>query len=283
MENKKKKKYGIKKSLTEEYKETKKVPLLVYFILRGLVILCMILQMIRGDINNALLCLLALGLLLVPYTIQRRLNISLPNTLEIIIYLFIFASAILGEINNFYGIIPYWDKMLHTLNGFLCAAIGFGTVDLLNKSKAKIRLSAKYLCLVAFCFSMTIGVLWEFYEYSADKIILSDMQKDTIVSTISTVELEPDKNNKSVVIKNIDKTILYDKDGNIIGTIDSGYLDIGLNDTMEDLIVNFVGASIFCVLSYIYLSSGKKRQQNFINNFVPTKVKNVKNNKKIKV
>ena len=83
------------------YKETKRSSLLVYLILRILVILCMILQILHGDIMNALLCLLSLILLLLPIVIQQKFEITLPNTLEIILYLFIFSAEILGEINNF--------------------------------------------------------------------------------------------------------------------------------------------------------------------------------------
>ena len=169
------------------YKETKRSSLLVYLILRLLVIICMILQLLHGDIMNAMLCLLSLILLILPMAIQNKFAITLPNTLEIIIYLFIFSAEILGEINNFYHLIPYWDTILHTLNGFLATAVGFSLIDLLNKNSRKINLSPIYLCLVAFSFSMTIGVLWEFFEYTADKLLLLDMQKDTIITRISSV------------------------------------------------------------------------------------------------
>lgn len=251
------------------YKETKRSSLLVYLILRLLVIICMILQLLHGDINNALLCLLSLVLLLLPLMIQTKFAITLPNTLEIFIYLFIFAAEILGEINNFYHLIPYWDTILHTLNGFLATAIGFSLVELLNKNSKKFNLSPIYLCLVAFCFSMTIGVLWEFFEYAADKYFLLDMQKDEIITTISTVTLDETQSNKAIVIPNIDHTILYDQNNNIIATIENGYLDIGLNDTIQDLFVNFIGAVIFSIFGYFYLAQNKKSK--FITNFVPTK------------
>ena len=175
---------------------------------------------------------MSLILFTIPGLIKIKLKITLPSVLEIIIYIFIFSAEILGEIYNFYGNIPNWDLMLHTINGFLCAAVGFSLIDLLNKNSKKLKLSPFYVTLVAFCFSMTVGVCWEFFEYTADKVLLYDMQKDTLVSTISTVELDPEKSNKAVVINNINKTILYDTNGNEIATIDGGYLDIGLYDTM---------------------------------------------------
>lgn len=253
------------------YKETKRSSLLVYLILRGLVIVCMILQLIHGSISNALLCLLSLALLLLPMIIQRRFEITLPNSLEITIYLFIFSAEILGEINNFYHLIPYWDTILHTLNGFLATAVGFSLVDLLNDNSNNFNLSPIYLCLVAFSFSMTIGVLWEFFEYGADKYLHLDMQKDEIINKISTTELTKEENNKSVKIEDINKTIIYDKNNKELAIIDNGYLDIGLNDTMKDLFVNLIGAIIFCFFGYFYLT--KKNNNNFVENFIPKKGK----------
>ena len=196
--------------LKKEYKETKKSSLLVYFILRFLVILCLIRQIILGHLDSALLCILSLFLLILPIIIQRKFKITLPNTLEAIIYIFIFSAEILGEIYNFYGNIPNWDLMLHTLNGFLCAAIGLSLIDLLNKNSKSIHLSPLYVAIASFCFSMTIGVCWEFFEYGADKILNTDMQKDELITSISSVEFDPFQENKAKMIKGINKTILYD-------------------------------------------------------------------------
>lgn len=253
------------------YKETKRSSLLVYLILRILVILCMILQLIHGDIQNAMLCLLSLILLIIPIIIQRKFEITLPNTLEITIYLFIFSAEILGEINNFYHLIPYWDTILHTLNGFLATAVGFSLIDLLNKNSKKFNLSPVYLCLVAFSFSMTIGVLWEFFEYAADKFFMLDMQKDEIITEISSVTLDETHSNNPIIIDEITKTIIYNQNGEQIEIISNGYLDIGLNDTMKDLFVNFIGAMIFSTFSYFYLIDKDKKSSHLIKNFVPIK------------
>ena len=108
-----KKRINAQKMIKMAYKETKRSSLAIYLILRFLVVICMILQIIRGDLNNALLCLLSLVLLFAPLFIQNKYEITLPDSLEISIYLFIFSAEILGEINNFYGIIPHWDTCLH--------------------------------------------------------------------------------------------------------------------------------------------------------------------------
>ena len=259
----------IGKQLIQAYKETKKRSILVYLILRALVIFSMIRQILRGDLNGAFLCILSLIFFTIPGLIKYKFKITLPSVLETIIYLFIFAAEILGEIYNFYGNIPNWDLMLHTINGFLCAAVGFSLIDLLNENSKKIKLSPIYVTLVAFCFSMTVGICWEFFEYTVDKVLLYDMQKDTLISTMSTVKLDEKESNKSVVVKDINKTILYDENGKEIAVIDGGYLDIGLNDTMEDLFVNLLGAVTFSTIGYFYIKNRDKYK--FAEHFIPVK------------
>ncbi len=87
--------------IKRKYKETKEKSLLVYLILRFLVIICMILEILRGDLNNAFLCFLSLLLFTIPTLIEDKFKIGIPSLLESIIYLFIFSAEILGEINNF--------------------------------------------------------------------------------------------------------------------------------------------------------------------------------------
>ncbi|MCI9063274.1 MAG: hypothetical protein HFJ17_01540, partial [Clostridia bacterium] len=110
-------------------------------------------------------------------------------------------------------------------------------------------------------------VLWEFFEFGADRYLKLDMQKDQIVSRISSVELDPNHSNKAIVIENIKQTQIYTDDG--VTIIDGGYLDIGLNDTIKDLFVNFIGAITFSVIGYIYI---KNRDENsFASNFIPVR------------
>ena len=175
----------------------------LYVFLRFSVIAILILEILHGNWNNAFLCILTLALFLLPVVLDKKFNIELPTVLEIIILLFIYAAEILGEIQNFYGIFKSWDTMLHTINGFIMAAIGFSLIDILNNSdRFHINLTPIFVALVAFCFSMTIGVLWEFFEYGMDVVTKTDMQKDRIVSTISTTMLTED--NEELVIDNIE-------------------------------------------------------------------------------
>lgn len=259
------------KLVKENIKDFDKKTIAVYFTLRLLVILVMIIQILHGNWEAVFLCVLTLFLFLVPFFIDKKLKIDLPTPLEIVILLFIFAAEILGEIQNFYGIFPYWDMLLHTLNGFLCGAIGFSLIDILNENKNKkktFKLSPIYVALVAFCFSMTIGVLWEFFEYGVDKVMKYDMQKDKIVENISSVLLNENGENFPVILENIlSTTIYYQENGEIREENIKGYLDIGLNDTMEDLLVNFIGAFTFSIFGYLYIKNREKYR--LVEGFIP--------------
>lgn len=259
-----------KKRWTEEQYKHKKSSIIVYLVLRFLVILCLIGQILHQDWNNVFLCVLTLVLFTIPDIIDKRLHIALPNTLEIIILLFIFSAEILGEIQNFYGFFTHWDTILHTINGFLCAAIGFSLIDILNRNeKFHIQLSPAFVALVAFCFSMTVGVLWEFFEYGLDQTTRTDTQKDTIVQSISSVSLQPEGKNIPVVIDQIDHTVVfYTKDGlEQQITIPGGYLDIGIHDTMKDLLVNLLGAIVFSIFGLLYIKN--RNEYRFAGNFIP--------------
>ena len=239
----------------------------VYWLLRLSVIAIMVAQFFNHNFENVFLCVLTLVLLLMPTIMERRLKIDLPNALEIIIMLFIYAAEIMGEIHAFYTTYRGWDTMLHTMNGFLCAAIGFCLVDLFDRSeKSSLSLSPKYMAIVAFCFSMTVGVLWEFFECAMDQLLFLDMQKDTVVNTISTVMLDPTGGNKPQIIRGITDVILVTDQGELSLGL-GGYLDIGLLDTMKDLFVNFIGAVVFSIVGYFYVKGRGKGK--FAKNFIP--------------
>ena len=248
----------------------KKRDITIYVVLRFFVIVTLIAQLIRGNYENVFLCILTLILFTIPTIIDKKLNIALPNALESIILLFIFSAEILGEVQNFYGIFKGWDSILHTINGFLCAAIGFSLIDILNRSeKFHTKMTPAFVALVAFCFSMTIGVLWEFFEFGMDVTFKTDMQKDRIVQEISTVTLNPEGKNDPVEIRNITGTTIHyiengeNKDISIV----DGYLDIGIRDTMKDLFVNFIGAVVFSILGLLYIKD--RDEYKFAEKFMP--------------
>jgi hypothetical protein len=232
---------------------------IVYLILRLSVILVIIDQISTRDYENIFLCILTLILFLVPSFIEKRINIDIPDTLETIILLFIYSAEILGEIKEYYLLYPYWDTVLHTLNGFLAAAIGFSLINILNKNdKFAISLSPLFVSLVAFCFSMTIGVIWEFFEFSMDQFMGLDMQKDTYITAFQSVLLNPDGVNIPIKV-NIESVVVN-------GETWKGYIDIGLIDTMIDLVVNFIGAFVFSIFGYFYIKNEGK--SNFLKRFI---------------
>lgn len=253
----------------------KKAVTIVYVFLRTSVVLVMLAQIFNRNFENVFLCVLTLLLFMMPALLERKLDIDLPNTLEIIILLFIYAAEILGEIGAYYVTFPYWDTVLHTLNGFLCAAIGFSLLDILNRqNRARFHLSPLYLAIVAFCFSMTVGVVWEFFECTMDQFFFLDMQKDTVVNSIGTILLDPTGGNHPVALRNITDVIVVQADGTQTALGLGGYLDIGLLDTMEDLFVNFIGALVFSIIGYFYvLSCGKGK---FVKRFIPVANDSVK-------
>lgn len=252
-------KFGELKNEIKTHKST----FIVYVVLRLLVITAMVISFLKGNYENVFVCTLSLILFLAPSFIQSNFGIELPSTLEIIILLFIFAAEILGEMESFYIKYAFWDTMLHTLNGFLCAAVGFALLDVINRnSKIKFKLSPVYLSIVAFCFSMTIGVLWEFFEFGCDVFLHTDMQKDFIITDIYSTALDPTKSNVTVAVNGIKEVYV---NGENLGI--EGYLDIGLIDTMKDLLVNFIGAVIFSIIGYFYIKGRGKSK--FASRFIP--------------
>lgn len=245
-----------------------KTTLTVYVVLRALIIFVMVRSLLRREYQSMALCGLSLFLMILPSIVSRRLKIVLPSTLEIIILLFIFAAEILGEINSFYMRVPHWDTMLHTINGFLCAAIGFCLVDMMNREERfSFKLSPLYLAIVSFCFSMTVGVIWEFFEFGADQLMGLDMQKDAVIHAIDSVMLDPTRTNTVIHIRDIVETIVVHSDGTQEALNIGGYLDVGIIDTMKDLLVNFVGALVFSFIGFFYVKH--KGKGKVANRFIP--------------
>lgn len=245
-----------------------KTTLTVYVVLRALIIFVMVRALLRREYQSMALCGLSLFLMILPSIVSRKLKVVLPSTLEIIILLFIFAAEILGEINSFYMRVPHWDTMLHTINGFLCAAIGFCLVDMMNREERfSFKLSPLYLAIVSFCFSMTVGVIWEFFEFGADQLMGLDMQKDAVIHAIDSVMLDPTRTNTVIRIRDIVETIVVHSDGTQEALNIGGYLDVGIIDTMKDLLVNFVGALVFSFIGFFYVKH--KGKGKVANRFIP--------------
>lgn len=256
----------IRRILNVQEIKNHKITAAIYFILRTIIIAILIYAIISGFWESAMTCALSLILLMIPSFIENRLKIDLPNVMEVIMIIFVFSANVMGELAAFYEKIPFWDTVLHTLNGFICAGVGFGLIDILNRNKKiKMNLSPMFVCLFSFCFSMTAGTVWEFFEFAMDMFFGKDMQKDTVITAINSVLLSG--GSKDITrINDIGSTIVNGKNLGI-----NGYLDIGIIDTMKDLIVNFVGAVVFNFAGFFYLK-GRGKRAGFIENFIPRRI-----------
>ena len=229
----------------------------VFMILNVLVILTAIRCIFTKNYESLATCVLVLVLFLAPAFVEDKMDLTIPPLFKAIIFTFIFAAEILGEIDSFYVKIPGWDTMLHTINGFLFAAVGFSLIYLLNRGSKDFNLSPFYMALVAFCFSMTIGVIWEFFECSMDMFFNMDMQKDYLLTTVNSVNLDPANSGEVIHVKDIVETVITTSSGETT-TIEDGYLDVGIRDTMKDLLVNLIGAVVFSTIGYFSLKNDKQ-------------------------
>lgn len=249
------------KIIGEEYKSRDKIVRFIFLILSFCVLLCLVREIVRGDVKHILTVCLTLFLFLIPSILHRKFKIVFPSALEIMIYILVFSSEILGEVMAFYVHIKIFDTILHLLYGFVMTAIGFSLIDILNNNlKAKLLLVPKYLVLFGFCYGMSSGLTWEILEYTMDKCFNQDMQKDTVITEINSVLLNEEDDNKVKTI-DIDELIVNEED-----YIEKygGYIDIGLNDTMKDLIVNMIGTIVFSMMGHAYLKGKCKVTSKFL-------------------
>lgn len=204
------------KKLTNEQREekNKKVNMIITNIVRLLLFLIILRGILVKDYSQLFIAVLTIAMTFYPSLLEKKFGVYLPGSMQIVITLFIFGAQYLGEIKDFYNKIPWWDTMLHTTSGIILGIIGFMFVYLLNKSYSNsITLSPFFVVMFAFCFAVTMGVFWEFFEYGADRILGTNMQK------FRFPELGQD----------------------------------GLVDTMSDLFVDALGALITSVIGYFYI------------------------------
>lgn len=189
-------------------------------IISNLVRIALIILYIRAwivsDHSQDFLLILTFAMTYYPSILEKRFGVYLPNGLQIVITLFIFAAQVLGEMNGFYTTVPWWDLMLHTISGTVLGMIGFLFVYLLNeKGDKNVNLSPAFVIIFAFCFALAIGVFWEFFEYGSDRLLGYNMQRFRLPG------------------------------------------EDGLVDTMNDLIVDAVGAGIACIFGWLYIQQQK--------------------------
>ena len=167
-------------------------------------------------------CLLGIVAFFMPNIITRKTKIVIPSNMYIVYVVFLCAAIFLGEIGNFFYRIPHWDTILHICSGAMLGALGFSFVNILNKNeKVHVELAPIFVALFALGFAITLGVLWEIYEFTFDGLLGVNMQKFAL------------------------------EDGTqLVGRA-------ALADTMEDLIVDSIGAFAMSLLGYISLKYKK--------------------------
>lgn len=223
----------------------------VYCLLCLICVAVILFSAVTGNLMGVFNGILALLLFWLPALLEDQLRIRLSATLKILTMLFIFSAQILGEVGLWYARFPFWDDLLHWVNGMLFAAFGFSLAEICNRRRhATFRLSPFYLALVACCFSLSIGVLWEFLEFGIDQLLHTDMQKDTLVRSISSGLFSAD-GQTSVRLENITQTVITAADGSSYTV--AGFPDVGLFDTMRDLAVDLIGALLFSLIGYFHV------------------------------
>ena len=201
--------------------------------------------------------------------LEKLLKLELSFSLKLLLVIFIFSAQVFGEILNFYFVVSFWDNILHLVAGFISACFGFSIIYCwgLKSNKEKTTFFISFIFLI--CFSITMSVLWEFFEFSMDRYLGFDMQKDTYVDKINSVSIGDVDNSFVNSFDNVLYTDIYY--GDEFYRIDKGYLDIGLIDTMEDMFFNLVGA--FC-FGFLYLIGSFIGDFKFLNFFWVRRVLN---------
>ena len=172
-------------------------------------------------------CLLGAVVIHIPAIFQKKLHMEIPTFLYVFYIIFLYCAIFLGEVRNFYYVVPYWDSILHSFSAVMLGLFGFIVVDFLNRGFTKsVSLRPIFVAVFALCFAMTVGVLWEIYEFSVDGIFKSNMQKYITAD----------------------------------GTVLVGHQ--ALTDTMKDLILDFVGSFVGSAIGFVsILKRGKKKDK----------------------
>lgn len=183
-------------------------------------------ELVKSDyVLMILQCVVGTIIIFLPSRVEKKFGVDIPDTMEIIYFIFLFCAIYLGEVRNFYYKIPYWDTILHVFSAIMLGALGFVLVQFLNENKIKnMNLSPFFVSLFAFSFAVTCGTLWEVYEYLADHILGTNMQKFMTAH----------------------------------GEVLAGHLALG--DTMKDIIVDVIGALIIVVIGYVHLKNEEKKR-----------------------
>lgn len=157
-----------------------------YLVYRVLLVIALGLSIYYADLLNILLCLMTMFLTFLPTLVERKWHVHYPTEFEFLIMAFIFMSIILGSVFSFYERYRLWDVFLHTISGVIIGLIGFSMVYILNRgSLTKVQLSPSFIALFSMSFAISIGAIWEIYEYFMDSTLGWNMQRSGLNDTMS--------------------------------------------------------------------------------------------------
>lgn len=255
-----------KRSLLEYFKERNKKSVTLIILMALYTAFCIGSLIYFAIIGRGRDCLVSVAyLIIVPIFYLTEYSLKIRSPLPYTIFVLVFcAFCFLGASYNFYTIIPKLDDILHACWGVLFSTLGFCVIkSLLGEPKTVRQFAAYVLFGVGFC--MLLSIIWEIYEYACDSLFPGfDMQQDTIVNHIHSFGMYPNPadprpdNLHTWQVSGIARTVLYDAEGNIIGTIPGGYLDIGLHDTMWDLIWCVITTCALCAVLAVDRKLGGK-------------------------
>ena len=160
-----------------------KIYLGVIRLVRLALVIAFLFSIYQRDWINVFISVVTLFLTFVPYMFERRYKIDIPIEFEIVIVVFVFGSIFLGEVHSFYALFWWWDTILHTGSALAFGLIGFILMYTLYQGD-KFRANSFMLVLFSFCFAVSIGALWEIFEFSMDKLFGFNMQKNGLVDTM---------------------------------------------------------------------------------------------------
>ena len=212
----------------------------VFLTLEGLCAITLLFAAFRRKLNYVGLCLSSMLLLFAPTLLERLFRVHIRPGMKKVLMIYAVAGPVGGNVYQLYFTIPFWDKILHILCGVLFAMLGYSLPDLLEPEHEH---SSASRCISAVCVAMTIGVLWEIYEYCGAACVGVDMQNDTGISGCSAYLLSDTVGERGAVSE-ISSVVV---NGQELGV--GGYIDIGLRDTMLDLIMCLFGSIGVCCVA----------------------------------
>jgi hypothetical protein len=226
------------------FRESARAVQITYIIIAAASLLSAAYSVWRGDVLDVLVCLSIPAVPMVLKLAGRRFGVRLPNCMWIFIMLFNAIGSLGGSIYDFYHYFTYWDDLMHIICGMLAAFVGFAAPDALDRQHSgEHSMAIKVFSALTFIFIW--AAIWEFYEYAFDTFLGTDMQTDSIVHIINSAIIGPDP----IIVDSITDITDVTVNGQSLGL--GGYLDIGLHDSMTDMLGNAIGGVLYCNLALI--------------------------------